>query len=359
MKKIAITLFIILIGSMLISSMALAIEKIGDIDICTYSVGSNQFIWEAQHAKLISKYTKYRGTAAFCGAETASIKLLARKNTDFAEVCSLEYEFAKRGTEFYKRLGPEKSKKRYYDKQAQVYHYPYGAVHFFVQDNSSAKTIADLRGMKGSLSSAACTVGPICRMIFEANGLYEFKDYTPVHYSCGSGQAPDALADRTLDFFECNNPGKQPSVMNIYVRNKIRMLPFAPGAMKKFLDRMNKEFGPDEHGLYTTMIPKGLYGKNDTTPTELQYVAFDLITSTYKDQDEDKVYTYCSALFDHLPEFYEIGAYSELITLEGAMQHLHPEVPIHPGAARYFYEKKVLPKKYYKYLPADIKAKLK
>jgi len=335
-------------------------DDLRGIDICSYSVGSLEYIWTAQHAKLINKYSKkIRATAAFCGAETATMKLLASKKTDFGESCAMEFEFAKRGEELYGRYGKEKSKKKYFDPMAQVFHIPYGSMMFFVLDNSPIETLADVKGYKGSLSSAACTIGPICKEIFRVHGLEYNKDYTAVHYSCGSGQAPDALADRTLDFFECNNPGRQPSVDNIYVQNKIRRVPFAPGKLEEFFKHMDKKYGAGNHGLYMEVVEKGRYGKNDTTTTDIKYVAYDLIMTTRKDQDEEVVYEYTKALFDHLDEFHEIGAYSELITLEKAVQHLHSELPMHPGAARYFYEKGILPKKFYKDLPADIKAKIK
>jgi len=330
-----------------------------EINICSYSVGSIQYIWTAQHAKLINKYSdKIKATATFCGAETATMKLLAAKRTDFGESCAMEFEFAKRGEELYRRYSPEESKKKFFDPMAQVYHQPYGSMMFFVHDDSLIKTFSDVTGKKGSLSSAACTIGPICKEVFRVHGLEYNKDYTAVHYSCGSGQAPDALADRTLDFFECNNPGRQPSVENIHVQNKIRRVPFAPGKLDEFFKHMDKKYGKGNHGLYVEVVEKGRYGKNDTTPFDVKYVAYDLIMTTRKDQDEGVVYEYLKALFDHLDEFHEIGAYSNLVTLEGAVQHLHSEVPMHPGAARYFYEKGVLPKEFYKDLPADIKAKL-
>ncbi len=359
MRKLLIILAIVFGCIFLLGNLTLADDK-KEIDICCYSVGSIQYIWSAQHAKLINKYSnKIKATAAFCGAETASVKLLAKKKTDFGEVAPLEFEFARRGEELYQRYGPEKSKAEFFDQLAQVYHQPYGAMMFFVLDDSPVKTLADVGSKKGSLSSAACTIGPICRMILEVHGLEENKDYTAVHYSCGSGQAPDALADRTIDFFECNNPGRQPSVDNIHVRNKIRRVPFAPGKLDEFLAYMDKKYGEGNHGLYKLVVEKGRYGDNDATPTDVEYPAYDLIMTTYRDQDEEVVYEYVKALFDHLDEFHEIGAYADMITLEGAVQHLHAELPMHPGAARYFYEKGVLPKPFYKDLPADIKAKLK
>lgn len=360
MKKISF-IFMLVLGSMVIlNGMSLAADPRENIDICTYSVGSIQYIWSAKHAQLINKYSKkYKATAAFCGAETATHKLLASNKTDIGESAAMEFEYAKRGEELYKKYGAAESKKKFFDPMAQVWHQPYGAMNFFVLDDSPVKILTDLKGRKGSLSSAACTVGPLCYAILKIHGLEVNKDYTAVHYSCGSGQAPDALADRTLDFFECNNPGRQPSVENIYVQNKIRRVPFASGKLKEFYDYMDKTYGADNHGLYTEIVPKGTYGSNDTTPGDVEYVAYDLIMTTRKDKSEDMVYEYLKALFDHLDEFYEIGAYSKMITLKGAVEHLHSEMPMHPGAARYFYEKGVLPKHFYKDLPGDIKAKLK
>ena len=358
MKKIALTLIIVFMGVMFMSTLAFAKAERKEVDICCYSVGSIQYIWSAQHAKLINKYSKkIKATAAFCGAEAATVKLLAQDKTDFGELNALELEFAKRGEFFYQRFG-EKSKAMFYDKIAQIWHQPYGSMMFFVLEKSSMQTLADVRGRKASLSSAACTIGPICEMILEVHGLKAGKDYTKVHLSCGAGHAPSALADRTVDMFECNNPGRQPSVENLHIRNKVRRIPFAPGKLDEFFAFMDNKYGQGRHGLYKITVEKGRYGKNDMTPMDTDYVAYDLIMATRRDKPEWIVYEYVKALFDNLDEFYEIGAYSKEITLEKAVQHLHAEIPLHPGAARYYYEKGVLPKAFYKDLPDDIKAKI-
>ncbi len=357
MKKILVTLLVVCMSFMLIRSVASAKEKKLNVEMCCYSVGSLQYIWSAQHCKLVNKYTKRLNiTPAFCGAETASVKMLATDRTDFGEVSYLELELAKRGWDKYKAYG-KKSKEMFYDKIAICYKMPYGLLHFITLAKSPMKDLSDVRGKKVSLSSAACTVTTVCNEMLEVHGLKKGKDYTGVHFSCGSGRAPEACADRTIDMFECNNPGRQPSVEILAATNKIRRLSCAPGKLGEFFAHMDKKYGKGVHGCYKIMAPKGLYGKNDLTETDIEGCAYDLMLCTRRNMPEWAVYEFVKHLFDHMEEFYEIRAFSHYVTLKKALENLPPGVPIHPGAARYYYEKGVLPKDRYKDLPENIRPK--
>jgi TRAP-type uncharacterized transport system substrate-binding protein len=79
--------------------------------------------------------------------------------------------------------------------------------------------------------------------------------------------------------------------------------------------------------------------------------------ATRIDMPEDVVYEYTKVLFDNMNEFYEIGAYSDLIKPEKAVKNLKAGIPLHPGAAKYYYEKGLLPKDRYKDLPESIRPK--
>ena len=355
MKRIALTFYIV--GICLAVTCTAAVAGKTDYEMCCYSVGSLEYVWSAQHCKLVNKYSKtMRVTPAFCGAETASVKMLGLGRTDFAEVSHLELELAKRGIDRFENYG-EKSKGMFHDKIAIVYSMPYGAGYFTALANSDMKDLSDVKGKKVSLSSAACTLVTICREVLEVHGLQEGQDYTAVHFSCGSGHAPEALADRTIDMFECNNPGRQPSVENLATMNEIKRVPFAPGKLDEFFAHMDKKYGKGNHGLYRVSLPGDLYGKNDKTGKEVETFAYDLMIATRLDMPEDVVYEFTKLLFDNMNEFYEIGAYSDLITLEKAVQNLKEGIPLHPGAARYYYEKGILPKDRYKDLPDNIRPK--
>lgn len=355
MKKISLIAIVIITFITITSVSVLAGKK--DYEMCCYSVGSLEYVWSAQHCKLVNKYSKtMRVTPAFCGAETASVKMLGLGRTDFAEVSHLELELAKRGMDRFQKYG-KKSKEMFYDKIAIVYSMPYGAGYFTALADSPMKDLSDVKGKKVSLASAACTLVTICREVLDVHGLKEGDDYTAVHFSCGSGHAPEALSDRTIDMFECNNPGRQPSIENLATMNEIKRIPFAPGKLDAFFAHMDKKYGEGNHGLYRVTLPADLYGKNDKTGKEIETFAYDLMIATRIDMPEDVVYEYTKVLFDNMNEFYEIGAYSDLIKPEKAVKNLKAGIPLHPGAAKYYYEKGLLPKDRYKDLPESIRPK--
>lgn len=335
MRKNSIIFLVFFAGVMLASNLVFAKT---DIELCAYSVGSPQYIWTAGHAQLINKYCKdINATPAFCGAETAVVKLLGTGKTDFGEVSPLELICAERGIEKFKRFGA-KSKKKFYENLRAVYFQPYGPMAVVTLAGSNLHTFKDLKGKKVSFGSAAHTGTIVLRHAMEAEGLKIGKDYTAVYFSCGSGHGPDAVVDRTISGCYCIAPGKMPSVMNIVTLNKIRLIGFSSeAARKRFFNILDETYGKGNHGIFPEEIPPDLYGKNQVNTKPVLGMAYNLIWATRADQDEDVVYKVTKALFDHLDEFYEFGAKADQITLEDAAKHL--TIPLHPGAERYFREK--------------------
>ncbi|MHB8092695.1 MAG: TAXI family TRAP transporter solute-binding subunit [Syntrophales bacterium] len=315
-------------------SSALAQQKT-NVQYCAYSVGSTQYIWTAAHANLINKYSKtLQATPAFCGAETAVVKLLGQGKIEFGEVANLELEFAKRGEWGYSQS--KEAAKESVKKIRAVFAQPYGSMQMITLADSGIKTYKDLKGKRVSLGSAAHTAHPILKTALAVEGL-ELKDYHPVYFSGGSGQGPDGCADRTLDAYYTNNPSRQPSSMNLATLNKIRLIGFSsPVKSKEFFDLIDKKYGKDL--LRPITLQPGLYGKNQVNTEPVDCIAFDLVIATRADMSDDAVYEFTKQLFEHLPEFYETaGPDSKLITLQGAMKNVG--FPFHPGALRYYKEK--------------------
>lgn len=334
MKKTTFILFVLCIFALLISTTTSAEQKL-NVQYCSYSVGSTQYIWTAAHANLINKYsTKIQATPTFCGAETAVVKLLGQSKIEFGEVANMELEFAKRGEWGYSKQ-PEAAKE-YVKNIRAVFFEPYGSMQMITLADSGIKSYKDLKGKRVSLGSSAHTAHPILKMAFEIEGLKE-ADYKPVYFSGGSGQGPDGCADRTLDAYYTNNPSTQPSSMDLASINKIRLFGFSsPAKSREFFDMIDKKYG--KNLLQPITLKPGLYGKNQVNTEPIDCIAFDLVIATRVDLDDNTVYEFTKSLFDHLPEFYDTaGNDSKLITLAGAMKNIN--IPFHPGALKYYREK--------------------
>ena len=306
------------------------------VQYCTYSVGSVQYLFSAAHANLINKYSKkIQVTPAFCGAETAVVKLLGQGKIEFGEVANLEIDFAKKGEYNWAQM-PEATRKAYADNVRAIFFEEYGPNQMITLAKSGIKSFKDLKGKIVSLGSAQCTSGGIMMQAIEMDGL-PLGQYKIVRLSGGSGQAPDGCADGTLDAYWTNAPGIQPSTMNIATNNQIRMFGFSTKEnQNKFLAYMEKKYGPDR--AYVATLPAKLYGKNQVNTEPVDVVAYDLIIATHAGMDDETVYEFTKHLFDNLPEFRETaGQYGKLITLEKAMTKIH--IPFHPGALKYYREK--------------------
>jgi len=339
MKRVGIIFLGFCFISMMAGGPVLAQDKT-KVEFCGYSVGSPQYIWTAAHANLVNKYSKaVMATPAFCGAETAVVKMLGQGKTQFGEVCALELEFAKQGLWGFKK--DPKQGKEFYEKIRAVYFQPYGTIEMVTLAESGIKSFKDFKGKKISFGSAAHTGHPIMKYALEAEGLTEGKDYTAVYLSCGSGHGPDAVADRTCAACYCISPGGMPSVMNLSTLNKIRIVGFSSSdVQKKFFAMMDEKFGQN-HALRPSVSPPGIYGKNQVNTEPTLSVAYDLIWATRADLDANVVYEVTKALFDHLDEFYQTaGDPSRNVTLKDAVKNI--PLPIHPGAEKYFREKGVL-----------------
>ncbi len=67
------------------------------------------------------------------------------------------------------------------------------------------------------------------------------------------------------------------------------------------------------------------------------------ILAAHPDVSEDVAYKVTKAIFDNEAEVRSKGVQLEDVCLKFATSQLIPEYPLHPGAARYFREKGVLP----------------
>jgi hypothetical protein len=334
MKKTGLAFLGIAFVWMVAGNLALAQQKT-NVQYCAYSVGSTQYIWTAAHANLINKYSKkIQATPAFCGAETAVVKLLGQGKIEFGEVNNMELEFAKRGEWGYSR-NPDAGKE-YVKKIRAVFFQPYGSMQMITLADSGIKSYKDLKGKRVSLGSSAHTAHPILKMAFKVEGLNE-SDYHPVYFSGGSGQGPDGCADKTLDAYYTNNPSTQPASMNLATLQKIRLFGFSsPEKSKEFFDLVEKKYGKDL--LRPIVLKPGLYGKNQVNTEPVNCIAFDLIIATRADLGEDIVYDFTKSLFDNMNEFYETGGKDgKIVTLEGAMKNIG--ISFHPGALKYYREK--------------------
>jgi hypothetical protein len=189
-------------------------------------------------------------------------------------------------------------------------------------ERSNIKTFQDLKGKRVAIGPAGGGTMAHLQVIFEEYGmsLSDIKaSYLP--YTDGFSQLRDGNVDAALAL------GGYPTaaITETATTHKIRMIALHAD---KFQSLMKK------YPYYSkTMIPKEIYKlEEDAACLSVHNIFF-----TKKSMDEKLAYEVTKALYDHLDELMAINATTRQIDKKGLSQ---VPIPLHPGAKRYFDQKK-------------------
>lgn len=194
--------------------------------------------------------------------------------------------------------------------------------HIIAKENSSINSIADLKGKKIAVGPAGGGTLPILEAILEAYGL-NIKDITPSYLSYADGFSQ--LSDDNVDVALALAGYPTSAVMEISATKKIKFINIDKDKMSNIIEK---------YPYYSEInVPKDVY-KLDADAMAVG-VLNTLIVSN--DLDEETVYKITKAIFDNLDEFKAANATAKQIDLQTASQ---ASIPLHPGAKKYFDEKK-------------------
>mgnify|MGYP001424683844 CR=1 FL=1 len=187
---------------------------------------------------------------------------------------------------------------------------------------SKINSIADLKGKKVAVGPAGGGTLPLLQSVFAEYGM-KMDDiranYLP--YTDGFTQ----LGDGNLDAAIALGGYPTAAVMEIATTQKIRLI--VPD-QDKFTALLKK------YPYYSRIvIPKEVYKQEADVPC----VGINNIFFTKKSMDEKLVYEITKALYDHLDELGAANATARQIDRKNLSQ---TPIPLHPGAKRYFAEKK-------------------
>ena len=191
-----------------------------------------------------------------------------------------------------------------------------------VLNKSKIKSFADLKGKKVAVGPAGGGTLPILQSIFEEYGMKADDiqaNYLP--YSDGFTQ----LGDDNLDAAVALGGYPTAAVMEIATTQKVRLIVLEDD---KFKNLMKK------YPYYSKMvIPKDVY----KLETDVPCVGINNIFFTKKSMDAKIVYDVTKAIYDHLDELAAANATTKQIDRRSLSQL---PILIHPGAKKYFDEKK-------------------
>jgi TRAP transporter TAXI family solute receptor len=207
----------------------------------------------------------------------------------------------------------------------------HGSFHIFVPKNSPIKSLREavtklpLKNLM-VISKLAMHYTMISK-IFEAYGT-SFEDLIKrggslayVEYA----QAIDLMKDGQCDLLMIHTPAPSSVILDIDSSQGIRFLDMEPDIMKKVIHLIP--------GMVEVTIPKGVYR---SLPRDYHTVGVYFHNFTHKDVSPDLIYQATKVFWKHEKDFQALGAWGPQIQLKDAFRGM--DIPIHPGAARYYKE---------------------
>lgn len=195
--------------------------------------------------------------------------------------------------------------------------------HIIVNKNSDIQTVADLKGKNVTTFAKGNTAEIICSDILSVYGL-TYDDLGSINFSSLSDmgeQFKDGLTDCLM--FASATPVS--TVLDIETSRDIRLLELTEEDMKAL-----QEISP---AYIENTIPAGTYKGVDQDIRCMGSMQHMIVSS---DLDEEFVYQMTKSIVEHLEDIGATHAVYAALTPELMAQDL--EIPMHPGAIRYYKE---------------------
>jgi hypothetical protein len=200
--------------------------------------------------------------------------------------------------------------------------------HVVTTAGSGISTLADLRGRVVSTGAAGSGTTVLARRLLQSAGLDPRRDIR--EQSLGVAQSVDALKDGKIDAFFWSGGLPTASVLDLVN---------TPGMRVRFvsttdqLPKLEQQFGPSLY--YREIIPKVTY----STEADVPVVAVAVLLVASEAMPDELAHDITQLLFDQQTELAAIHPQARELSLSKALTG--SPIPFHPGAIRFYREKKV------------------
>lgn len=295
----------------------------------TIAPGTTPYIIMTTVAQMAKKYEGLDIQVNATGAATRHAVDAARAKIDFFMSAPVVIHFMSKQLAMYKKMkeAPTLAK-----NLRGVFNFPIGVYHMVVYADSGMTHLRDIRGKKVFLGPPVGAARVVARGIVKgATGYTAGKDFTESKLGFAAGL--QAFQDRQIDLYVQPTNYPSPAISQIALTNKIRIL----GITDEDLQTPALKAIMRLPGRTIETIPPDAYGSNQVNTKTVKSIGAWVGVGTHKDVAADVVYKVVKAFYEHLPEVHAQAVWMKVITLDMVFREMN--MPLHPGAIRYFEEK--------------------
>jgi TRAP transporter TAXI family solute receptor len=269
---------------------------------------TSQYLWAAQHMKLVAAATGYDITVQESGGTEENMYRIAKQKT--AQMGIIDAVLIE------KKLGKDSGIRHMANYSPAVWQ-------IFVARDAGVKTLRDLAGKKFNPGPTGGGSTGITMGILDALGI------KPANVEATLNDALEMYSDRQIVGLSYRGTGANPTsgVVEANASRPITFVPFSDDEIavaKKLYPFLGKSF-----------IAANTYPQQDKP---VQTVAsWQGQIGAWKDLPADVVYTFLKAYFDALPEVAKTHKSLALVTMENSVSEAM--LPLHAGAVRFYREK--------------------
>lgn len=214
------------------------------------------------------------------------------------------------------------SKNKFDDIRA-LYSTIYNYLQVFVRADSTIDSIDDFKGKTIGVGAAGSGGEMAARALLEVYGL-SYKDIKPQFMP--ETEAVSALKDGKIDGFIATHPLKSAAMTDLTTSIKARLLPVD-----------NDAFYTANPAYTKFTVPSGTYTGIDA-PVVIPRSRIIMCTSTNAGFSDEDIYNMVKAIWENREDWANSNAsVSSQVLLDKALEEI--DIPLHPGAIKYFEEK--------------------
>ncbi len=314
MKK---TLSLVLACLMLLAVVTGCGAKVDKIVLATGGNTGTYYAYGMAMGPILAEKTDIKFDVQSTGASKANIQLIQVGEADMAVVQNDVMYYAYTGTDLF--TGEQTQ-----DFAAVAVLYP-ELCQIIATKDSGIKTVADLAGKRVSVGDAGSGVEFNAKQILEAYGIDMNADIEK--QNLGFGPSADALKDGKIDAFFCVAGIPTTAITDLAMSTDITVVAVED---EKF-DELSAKYG-----FYTQQtVPAGTYNGMEEDVKTVAVMATYIID---KDVPEEAVYNITKAMFENKEAIAAAHAKGAELDAAKAVEGIPAEVPLHPGAAKYYKE---------------------